>query len=136
MTRSKMILVIVCALGLGSYCIWNSNVDTKQIEEEKVIERMKVKGTVVYALRDIEVGSLVTSDSIEQRPIEQCQIPGSAVCKASTVIGRKPVYGIGKGQILSNYDFLLPEQREEYKGTFELPAIPQDSESKSQRSDH
>jgi Flp pilus assembly protein CpaB len=131
MTRSKMILVIVCALGLGSYCIWKSNVDTKQIEEDKVIEKMKVKGTVVYALRDIKVGSLVTSDSVEQRPIEQCQIPGSAVCKAATVIGRKTVYGIEKGQILSNYDFLLPEQREEYRGTFELPAIPPDSESKT-----
>jgi hypothetical protein len=83
-----MILVIVCALGLGSCCLWKSNVDTKQLEEEKVIERMKVKGTVVYALRDIKVGSLVTSDSVEQRPIEQCQIPSSAVCKAATVIGR------------------------------------------------
>ena len=74
---------------------------------------------------------MVTSDAIETRIVEQCKIPGSAVWKASTVIGRKPVYGIEKGQILSNYDFLLPEQREEYRGTFELPAIPPDSESKT-----
>lgn len=126
MTRSKMILVIVCALGLGSYCLWKSNVDSKKPEQPVVVESMK--GNLVYALRDIQKGSVVTSDSIETRVVEQCKIPGSAVWKASTVIGRKTVYGIEKGQILSNYDFLLPGQAEEYRRTFELPAIPPDSE--------
>jgi hypothetical protein len=65
MTRSKMILVIVCALGLGSYCLWKSNVDTEKPEQPAVVESMK--GTLVYALRDIKKGSVVTSDSVETR---------------------------------------------------------------------
>ncbi|MDP3508067.1 MAG: SAF domain-containing protein [Candidatus Melainabacteria bacterium] len=128
MTRSKMILVIVCALGLGSYCLWKSNVDSKKPEQPVVVESMK--GQLVYALRDIKKGSVLTSDSVETRIVEQCQIPGSAVCKASTVIGRKTVYEIEKGQVLSNYDFLPPEQAEEYMRTLRLPAIRPDSEPK------
>ncbi|MDP3508069.1 MAG: SAF domain-containing protein [Candidatus Melainabacteria bacterium] len=135
MTRSKMILVIVCALGLGSYCLWKSNVDSKKPEQPAVVESMK--GNLVYALRDIKKGSVVTSDSIETRIVEQCQIPGSAVWKASTVIGRKTVHGIEKGQILSQYDFLTAEQAERYtRSKFEPPAIPPDSEFKKPTNNH
>lgn len=84
-----MILVIVCALGLGSYCLWKSNVDSKKPEQPVVVESMK--GNLVYALRDIEEGSVVTSDSLETRIIEQCKMPGSSVTDASSVIGRKAV---------------------------------------------
>lgn len=125
-----MILVIFCALGLGSYCIWKSNVDSKKPEQPVVVESNK--GTLVYALRDIKKGSVVTSDSVETRVVEQCKMPGSSVANAATVIGRKTVHGIEKGQILSQYDFLTAEQAERYRRSkFEPPTIPPDSESKT-----
>ena len=124
-----MILVIVCALGLGSYCLWKSNVDSKKPEQPVVVESMK--GNLVYALRDIQKGSVVTSDSIETRIIEQCKMPGSSVTNASTVIGRKAVYGIEKGQILSRYDFMLPEEAKQYRLDLIGPPFAPDSESKT-----
>lgn len=129
MTRSKMILVIVCALGLGSYCLWKSNVDTEKPEQPAVVESMK--GTLVYALRDIQKGSVVTSDSIETRIVEQCKIPGSSVTNASTVIGRKTRYHIEKGRILSKYDYMLPEEAKQYRLDIIGPPFPPDSESKT-----
>ncbi|MFA7337420.1 MAG: SAF domain-containing protein [Candidatus Obscuribacterales bacterium] len=125
MTRFAVILVITCALSLGICCLGTRNDDTKKLEQ-RVSDRMKERGTLVYARRDIKVGSLITAESVEQRPVMQCQIPGAAVCKASDVIGRRAVYGIGKGQILSNFDFLLPEQKEKYRSTYELPPIRTD----------
>lgn len=125
MTRSTIICIIACALCLGIYLVWKLNDDTKKAKEPVV---KSLKGPLVYALRDIKEGSLVTADSVEERIVEICKMPDSAVCKASDVIGRRPVYGIAKGQLLSNYDFLRPEQIDQYKRTFQLPALPADSE--------
>ncbi|MBP6746161.1 hypothetical protein KBI23_00875 [bacterium] len=116
MTRFTVILVIVSALSLGIYCLWKGNDDIKKVADRvQNLKYMSMKATVVYARRDIEVGSLVSSDSVEQRTVMQCQIPGQAICNASDVIGRRPIYGIEKGQVLSIYDFLLPEQEVKYR---------------------
>ncbi|MDP3509585.1 MAG: hypothetical protein Q8T09_16555 [Candidatus Melainabacteria bacterium] len=65
MTRFSMILVVVCALGLGIYCLWKGNDDIKKVEDRvQNLKYMTMKATVVYARRDIEVGSLVSSDSV------------------------------------------------------------------------
>lgn len=120
MTRSTIICItLACALCLGIYLVWKLNDDTKKEPDFE-----SLKGTLVYALRDIKEGSLVTADSVEERIVKQYEIPGSAVCKASDVIGRRPVYGIEKGLILSNYYFLRPEQIDQYKRTFQLPDLP------------
>jgi hypothetical protein len=124
-----MILVIVCALGLGSYCLWKSNVDTKKAEKPVVVESMK--GNLVYALRDIEEGSVVTSDSLETRVVDQCKMPSACVTDASTVIGRKTRYPIPKGGILSKYEFMLPEEAKQYRLDLIGPPFPPESESKT-----
>lgn len=111
MTRFSVILVIVCALGLGVNWVWKANDNIKRVQERvENLEFMTAKGTVVYALSDIEAGSLVTSDSVESRLLMQCKMPDHVVCHASDVIGRRPIYKIEKGQLLSYYDFLQPEQ--------------------------
>jgi Flp pilus assembly protein CpaB len=124
-----MILVIVCALGLGSYCLWQSNVDSKKPEQPVVVESNK--GTLVYAIRDIKKGSVLTCDSVETRVVEQCKMPSACVTDASTVIGRKTRYDIEKGGILSKYEFMLPEEAKQYRLDLIGPPFPPDSESKT-----
>ncbi|MFA6213609.1 MAG: hypothetical protein WCT03_19565 [Candidatus Obscuribacterales bacterium] len=101
MKRSSVIIVIFCALGLGVFCLWKTKDDSNTYEG---------RGPIVFAIRDIKVGSLITSACVEERILPVSKMPDHAVCRVSEVIGCKPIYGIEKGQILSQYDFLPPER--------------------------
>lgn len=101
MKRSSAIIVIFCALGLGVFCFWKAKDDPHRDEQ---------RGPIVFAVRDIKVGSLITSDCVVERILPISKMPDHAICRVSDVIGSKPIYGIEKGQILSQYDFLPPEQ--------------------------
>lgn len=101
MKRSSVIIVIFCALGLGVFFVWKTK-DVPNKDEER--------GPLVFAVRNIKVGSLVTSDCIEERILPLSKMPDHTFRRVSEVIGSKPIYEIEKGQILSQYDFLPPER--------------------------
>lgn len=104
MKRPSKIIVLVYALSLGAVCVWKAN---------ELPPGFEGKGTLVIAIRDISVGSLVTPDSVEERITPYYKIPDHAICKTDEVMGSKPIYGIEKGQILSQYDFLTRKQIDE-----------------------
>jgi hypothetical protein len=107
MKRPSKIVVLFYALSLGAVCVWKANELPRGFEG---------KGTLVFAIRDISVGALVTPDSVEERITPYCKMPDHAICKTDEVIGSKPIYGIEKGQILSQYDFLTQKQvAEDYR---------------------
>lgn len=101
MKRSSAVIVIFCALCLGIYCIWKASDDPNK-DEDTI--------PVVFALRDIKAGSLVTSDCVEVRILRVSKVPDHTFRWVSDVVGSRPIYGIEKGQILSLYDFLPPER--------------------------
>jgi len=101
MKRSTVIIVIFCALGLGVFYLGKAK-DAANKDEER--------GPLVFAIRDIKVGSLVTADCVEERILPFSKMPDHTFCRVSEIIGGKPIYGIEKGQILSQYDFLPPER--------------------------
>lgn len=87
--------------------MWSA--DRKSAEEleakkKDLEEKMNAKGTVVYAIRDIQEGSVITAEALEQREIEQSKIPQAAVTQSSMAVSKKARYGVSQGQILSAYD--------------------------------
>lgn len=110
MKRSSVIVVIFCALGLGIFCVWKANDHPNNDEQRGPTNKHEQSGLIVFAIRDIKAGSLVTSDCVEVRILRVSKVPDHTFRWVSDVVGSRPIYGIEKGQILSLYDFLPPER--------------------------
>lgn len=66
-------------------------------------EESERKGPVVYAVRDIPEGSVISADDLEQRELLVSKIPTGAMTRSSDVVGEVVAYPIAQGTIvLSN----------------------------------
>ena len=75
----------------------------------KDLERKNnAKTKVVYVVRDIADGQVITSESLEEKEIELTRTPQDAVTNSTIAIGRTVKYGVSTGQILSTHD-LAPQ---------------------------
>lgn len=70
--------------------------------------KLHEKGKVVYALKDVPEGQVLSSDILEERPVEIYKIPPDALSSASLVSGRIAKYGISANSIISTHD-LAPQ---------------------------
>lgn len=64
-------------------------------------EKMKAKGTVVYAIKDIPQGGYISYPYLEEKEIPQCKIPQDSIESAKDAYGRIAKYKISQGQIVS-----------------------------------
>jgi flagella basal body P-ring formation protein FlgA len=107
MTRLAIVFIVACALLGAGFYVWSADRQSAEVLEAKkkdLEEKMNAKGTVVYAIRDIQEGSVITADALKQHAIEQSKIPQAAVTLLTVAVGKKAKYGISQGQILSNHD--------------------------------
>ncbi|MCW5824397.1 MAG: hypothetical protein KIT34_16450 [Cyanobacteria bacterium TGS_CYA1] len=111
------------------------NFMAKELEEErerrKVYEaatmemgaKLQAKGKVVICIKDIREGYDFTSDSLEEREIDQAQIPMDAMTSACLLSGRVAKYDISAGHIISQNDMLIRRP-----GAYRLRLDKQDEE--------
>lgn len=100
------IVVLLSAVIIGGYRIERQNNALKKIEQKvKDLDNGYAIGTAVYATRDIKEGELVEANALETRALPINKMPDHIICHAADVIGRRPHYGIEKGQLLSMFDF-------------------------------
>lgn len=75
----------------------------------KDLERKNnAKTKVVYVIKDIADGQVITSEALEEKEIELTRTPQDAVTNSTIAIGRTVKYGVSTGQILSTHD-LAPQ---------------------------
>jgi len=75
----------------------------------KDLERKNnAKTKVVYVIKDIADGQVITSEALEEKEIELARTPQDAVTNSTIAIGRTVKYGVSTGQILSTHD-LAPQ---------------------------
>lgn len=136
-TKIKRFLKCSCAL-VGSFMtgsILFHHFMAKELEEErerrKVYEsatmemgaKLQAKGKVVFCIRDIRQGDDFTSDSLEEREVDQAQIPMDAMTSASLLSGKVAKYDIWAGHIISQHDMLIRRP-----GSYRLRLDKQDEE--------
>ena len=66
-------------------------------------------GPAVYATREIKKGKIVTADALETRLLEVNKMPDHIIYLSADAVGRRPIYRITKGQLLSMFDFPVEE---------------------------
>ncbi len=78
-------------------------------EQLQDLERKNsAKTKVVYVIKDIADGQMITSEALEEKEIELTRTPQDAVTSSTIAIGRTVKYGVSMGQILSTHD-LAPQ---------------------------
>ena len=63
-----------------------------------------VKAPIVYTVKDIAEGTIVTNDEIEVREIAKRRIPSDALISIDAAAGHKCKYGLSAGEIVSSHD--------------------------------
>ncbi|MDZ4832586.1 MAG: SAF domain-containing protein [Candidatus Melainabacteria bacterium] len=111
MTRLAVIFFVAFTLLGALFYVWKSDTDEQAVAATRMKdleEKMNAKGIVVYAIRDIPEGALITADALEQRAVAQSKIPQTALSLSSVAVGKKAKYGIISGQILAEHDLDPP----------------------------
>ena len=79
-----------------------------QDQADKMKASLKAKATVVYAIKDVPEGETISSEALQERPIELARVPQDAIASSTLAAGRVAKYGISSGQIVSQHD-LAPQ---------------------------
>jgi flagella basal body P-ring formation protein FlgA len=111
-TRPPFLLLLVgCALlGLVGGMMISGKISEQQISLTKACQfgeaeaRLEMKRPVIYTLKDIPAGRLISADAVTTKQLQIDQIPQDAMTNPSAAIGKKVKYGMEPNQILSVHD--------------------------------
>ncbi|CAN5500825.1 hypothetical protein BH11CYA1_BH11CYA1_33360 [soil metagenome] len=106
-----MLLMIIGVAVLITVTVTSSESGRDKAFNEQLqdLERKNsAKAKVVYVIKDIADGQVITSDALEEKEIELTRTPQDALTSSNLAIGRTVKYGVTMGQILSTHD-LAPQ---------------------------
>lgn len=87
---------------------YNQHSQTLADKEREMNEKLNRMGTVVYCTKDVNEGTTIPADALEEKKIEASKIPQDALTTTSLATGRVAKYGISQGHIVSQHD-LAPQ---------------------------
>ena len=99
------VAVLVTVAVTGSESVRDKTFNDTITEMER---KNNAKTKVVYVIKDIADGQVITSEALEEKEIELTRTPQDAVTSSTIAIGRTVKYGVSMGQILSTHD-LAPQ---------------------------
>jgi pilus assembly protein CpaB len=83
----------------------NKNLDLTISDMQR---RASAKTKVVYTVKDIQEGTQITADALEEKDVELSRAPMDSVASSAMAIGRTAKFGMQSGQIVSTHD-LAPQ---------------------------
>lgn len=105
---------------------WNNEIQNKaELLDRKNLE-WKEQSTkdlcdVVVAARDVARDSLIDASSIEIRRFSRNKIPVEVLVDARMAIGKRAAYGLGKGQMITQFDLVPKPFYGEFQATRAIP---------------
>lgn len=107
-----LMLLIIVGLAVSVTIAFTSTEAGRNAEYTSKIQDLErhnmAKAKVVYVVKDIPDGQIITADALEEKEIELTRAPQDAVTSSTMAIGRTAKYGVMMGQILSSHD-LAPQ---------------------------
>lgn len=102
------LFTIICA-AVSVTLLVNAQLNSKQAEYDKKMaeaqEKLKgVDGKVVMIAKDIQEGSVISSNALEEKEINLNRVPPDAITSTAMAAGRVAKYTLLPGQILSQHD--------------------------------
>lgn len=110
MRKVVLISLFLFAVGISIYFA-----EDQKRSEEDMEKTIKASldcinyGPAVYATREIKKGEIVTADALETRLLEVNKMPDHIIYLPADAVGRRSIYRITKGQLLSMFDFPVEE---------------------------
>jgi flagella basal body P-ring formation protein FlgA len=111
--------ILICVVAALIFFVWSA-------EREKRLDEINRKflsqidygtGIAVYARDEIQKGTLITKELIEERRISVNKMPDHIATSASEVLGCKARFGVTKNYIVSLYDL------DSYPPSLDVPAV-------------
>ncbi len=103
-----VMLVMIVGLAVVLTISFTSNEEARNTEMKRRLADAEAhnmaKTKVVYIVKDIAEGQLITADALEEKVVELNRVPQDALTNSTIAIGRTTKYGISTGQILSSRD--------------------------------
>lgn len=96
--KSHVISFAVLAMAFTLLCSCSSS------SQEAPEANMHAKGKIVYAAKEIQEGSEITIDALEEREVEKSKILLGYIDSASLAVGRVSKFGIMQGSVVSQQD--------------------------------
>ena len=109
------VLIAACSIGLWHGCRYWSDQLKEQARTQYMTKEMNRKVPVLYAVKDVHQGELVTSDMIEVRQIPSKDVPGGILWTPDLAVGLIAKHGCSKGCMFYTSHFGLDDSDPEFR---------------------